>query len=624
MDNKSTIGFIVSCLVLFAAYTFLFSPSEEEIAAQQKEQARLDSLSRTEQVQPIITQDDLGRNTADIEEFTGSTDPSDSNYVVPALQNKDIVISNGNWDLTIGTKGGLPKRLVLTDGYVAYQDSSAVELWDANSPQSSMNISFEHGGKTINTKDLFFRPSKQSFSVTDTSSITFTSDLGAGSKIEINYAVYPNSYDTDVTVNLVNAGRAGSKVLLDWNTAALHQEKGIYNEQLHSSVFFKTFEDGRDYLGESRDNEDEVEDKLNWVAHKQNYFSVIAISEAGFGKGGFVRSYPADIEADTIHSTYYETRLALTNNHTGNGALPFKLFMGPNDLEILTALDVPGVVKIPDYGWTIFGWVNRALIAPFFNWMSANLALSAGLLIFLLTLVVKTVLFPVQWKNYMNSAKMKVLKPEIDEINKKFEGKSAVEKQQATMALYKQTGVNPMAGCLPALLQMPILYAMFRFFPANIDLRQKSFLWADDLGSYDSILNLPFDVPFYGAHVSGFTVLMAISMFFYTRMSSGNMPQSTQPGMPNMKVIMNIFPVMMLFFFNKFASGLSLYYFLANVFSISQMLFIKRFLINEESIKAKMEQNKAKPVKKKSAFSQRLEDMQKDQQRKMAQQKKKK
>lgn len=624
MDNKSTIGFIVSCLVLFGAYTFLFSPSEEEIAAQQKEQTRLDSLFKTEQAQPLVIQEDLGGKNSDIGEFIGSTDPKDSNYVAPSIQNKDIVISNGNWDLTVGTKGGLPKRLVLTDGYVSYQDSSPVELWDSNSAQSSMNISFEHGGKTINTKELFFTPSKDSFSVTDTSNITFSSDLGEGSKVEISYDVYPNSYATDVTVNLVNAGRSGSKVLLDWNTAALHQEKGIYNEQLHSSVFFKTFEDGRDYLGESRDVEDELEDKLNWVAHKQNYFSVLAISETGFGRGGFVRSYPADTETDTLHSTYYETKIALTNNHTGNGALPFKLFMGPNDLEILKSLDTPDAVKIPDYGWTIFGWVNRTLIAPFFNWMSANMALSAGLLIFLLTLVVKTILFPVQWKNYMNSAKMKVLKPEIDEINKKFEGKNAMEKQQATMALYKQTGVNPMAGCLPALLQMPILYAMFRFFPANIDLRQKSFLWADDLGSYDSIINLPFDVPFYGAHVSGFTVLMAISMFFYTRMSSGNMPQSTQPGMPNMKVIMNIFPIMMLFFFNKFASGLSLYYFLANVFSIGQMLLIKKFLINEDNIRAKIEANKTKPAKKKSAFSQRLEEMQKEQQRKINQQKKKK
>ncbi|MFK7755331.1 MAG: membrane protein insertase YidC [Flavobacteriales bacterium] len=626
MDTKSTIGFIVSCLALFAAYTFLFAPSEEEIEAQRIEQARLDSLAKIEQP-ANIENNTLGEDTAQLAadskgEFVQVE--SDSNRVTPVKTSEDVVITTKRWEMTVNTKGGLPDRLVLRDGYVAYQDSSPVELWDHTSDKSSMNITFQHDGRIINTEDLYFTPSTSSLTVEEDTEITFSSDLGGGAKVELKYLVYPDKYDTDVTLNLVNAGKSGSEVILDWNTAALHQEKGIYNEQLHSSVFFKTFEDGRDYLGESREDEETVEDKLNWVAHKQNYFSVLAISENGFGNGGFLKSYPADTEKDTLHSCYYETKVALTQNHSGNGAIPFKLYMGPNDLTHLEALNTDGVVKIPDYGWTIFGWVNRNAIAPFFNWMSNNLPLGAGMLIFLLTLVVKTLLFPVQWKNYFNSAKMKVLKPEIDEINKKFEGKNAMEKQQATMALYKQTGVNPMAGCLPALLQMPILYAMFRFFPANIDLRQKSFLWADDLGSYDAIVNLPFEIPFYGAHVSGFTVLMAISMFFYTRMSSGNMPQSTQPGMPNMKIIMNVFPVMMLFFFNKFAAGLSLYYFLANIFSISQMLIIKKFLINEDKIRDKIEANKKKPAKKKSAFAQRLEDMQKEQQKKVAQQKKKK
>ncbi len=618
MDKKSTIGFILSCLALFGAYTFLFSPSEEEITAQKKEQQRLDSLAIIEQVAPIVEDNHLGTSENEI-----ALDPDSSAVNSPSIRSKDIIITNNRWEMTVNTKGGLPERLILKDGYLTYQDSVPVELWDHTSDKSSMNISFEHDGKTINTKDLYFTASKSSLKVDEETDIVFSSDLGGGAKVEIKYIVYPDRYDTDMTVNLVNAGKAGAPVMLDWNTAGLHQEKGIYNEQLHSSVFFKTFEDGRDYLGEARDDEEDVEEKLNWVCHKQNYFSVLAISEAGFGKDAFLRSYPADTETDKSHSTYYETRMALTESHTGNGAIPFKLFMGPNDLEILKALDTDDVVKIPDYGWTIFGWVNRTFIAPLFNWLGIYIA-SAGMLILIVTFIIKTILFPVQWKNYLNSAKMKVLRPEIDEINKKFEGKNAMEKQQATMALYKQTGVSPMAGCVPALLQMPILYAMFRFFPANIDLRQKSFLWADDLGSYDAILNLPFEIPFYGAHVSGFTVLMAISMFFYTRMSSGNMPTASQPGMPNMKVIMNIFPVMMLFFFNKFASGLSLYYFLANVFSIGQMLIIKNYIINEDSIRTKIEANKQRAPKKKSAFAQRLEDMQKEQKKKITQQKKKK
>ncbi len=621
MDTKSTIGFILSCLALFAAYYFLFSPSEEEIAAQQREQALQDSLAQVEQVTEVNTSDNLG--APDVNALADTLANAETANQNPATEEKDILISNGNWDLTLSTKGGLPKKLVLTDGYVAYQDSSPIQLWDANSAKSSMNVSFSYNGKQYNTRDLYFETTSGDLTVSDTTSISLKSALDGGAYVEFVYQLYPNAYDTDVTVNVMNTGSAGTPVLFDWNTAGLHQEKGIYNEQLHSSVFFKTFNDGRDYLGEAREDEETVEDKLNWVAHKQNYFSVLAISEQGFGKGGFLKSYPAEPETDSLHSAFYETRVALTNNHTGSTSHTMKLYMGPNDLKELEALNTEDVVKIPDFGWTIFGWVNRNLIAPLFNWMGGFIA-SAGLLIFLLTLVVKTVLSPVQWKNYMNSAKMKVLRPEIDEINKKFENKSPMEKQQATMELYRKTGVNPMAGCLPALLQMPLLYAMFRFFPANIDLRQKSFLWADDLGSYDAILNLPFEVPFYGAHVSGFTVLMAISMFFYTRMSAGNMPTQTQPGMPNMKVIMNIMPVMMLFFFNKFAAGLSLYYFLANVFSIGQMAIIKNYLIDEDKIKAKIELNRAKPPKKKSAFAQRLEDMQKEQQKKMAQQKKNK
>jgi len=212
----------------------------------------------------------------------------------------------------------------------------------------------------------------------------------------------------------------------------------------------------------------------------------------------------------------------------------------------------------------------------------------------------------------MSSAKMRVLRPEIDEINAQHED-DPMARQQATMALYRQTGVNPLAGCVPALLQMPILYAMFRFFPSNIGMRGESFLWADDLGAYDSVFDLPFSIPFYGAHISGFTFLMAISTFFYMRLTMANQPpQPQQPGMPNMKVIQQIFPFMMLFFFNQFASGLSLYYLTANVISMGQMLLIKEFLIDEDKIREKIEANKAKP-RKKSSFQERLEQMQKEQ-----------
>jgi YidC/Oxa1 family membrane protein insertase len=238
--------------------------------------------------------------------------------------------------------------------------------------------------------------------------------------------------------------------------------------------------------------------------------------------------------------------------------------------------------------------------------------MSAGIIILIITFIIKLCLSPITFKNFKSSAKMKVLRPEIDALTEKH-GDDAMGKQQATMALYRQTGVNPLAGCIPGLLQMPILYAMFRFFPANIDMRGQSFLWADDLGAFDSIFDLPFSIPFYGAHVSGFTILMSASTFFYMRMTMATQPpQPQQPGMPNMKVIQQMFPFMMLFFFNRFASGLSLYYLAANLISIVQMLAIKTFLIDEDKIREKIEDNKSKP-KKKSGFQARLEQMQKEQ-----------
>jgi len=261
---------------------------------------------------------------------------------------------------------------------------------------------------------------------------------------------------------------------------------------------------------------------------------------------------------------------------------------------------------IIDLGWGIFGWMNKWLVIPIFNLLEGSIA-SYGIIILILTIVIKLMLFPLTYKNYLSSAKMRVLKPEIEEINKKFEKESdPMKKQQAVMGLYRKSGVNPMAGCLPMLVQMPILYAMFRFFPASIELRQEPFLWADDLSSYDSILQLPFSIPFYGDHVSLFTLLMAVSTIFYTRMNSNQMP-SSQPGMPDMRTIMYFFPIMMLFFFNSFASGLSYYYLLANLFTIVQMFVIKNFIIDEDKIHRQIKAKQKQPVKK-SAFQQRMEE----------------
>ena len=272
---------------------------------------------------------------------------------------------------------------------------------------------------------------------------------------------------------------------------------------------------------------------------------------------------------------------------------------------------------IVNLGWGIFGWVNKFMIGPIFNFIK-TWGVGFGLAILLLTLIVKIIIMPLTYKNYVSSAKMKVLKPEITKLNSKFEGKTdkntAMKKQQETMALYRQTGVNPMAGCIPVVIQMPILFAVFRYFPASLDLRHQGFLWAEDLSSFDSILELGFEIPFYGDHISLFTLLMAASTLFYTMMNSNQMTPSG-PGMPNMKVIMYMFPIMMLFFFNTYSSGLSYYYLCGNVMNMGIMWGIKKYMVDEEKIRAQIEQNKKKP-KKKSRFQQRMEDIAKQQQKK--------
>ena len=300
---------------------------------------------------------------------------------------------------------------------------------------------------------------------------------------------------------------------------------------------------------------------------------------------------------------------------TANTSIPLSFYFGPNDYELLKSRGAEQE-DIINLGWGIFGYVNKIMIIPIFN-VIKKMGLSIGLLIILLTLIIRLIVLPLTYKNYKSSAKMRVLKPEIEKINEKYKDgkKDAMKKQQETMALYKSTGVNPMAGCLPMIIQMPILFAAFRFFPASLDLRQKSFLWAEDLSAYDSIYAWSgFEIPFYGNHISLLTILMCISTLFYTRMNNNSMAQPSQPGMPNMKVMMYIFPFMMLFFFNNFASGLSLYYLAGNLISMGLMFTIKKYMVDEDKIRLQLDSNKLKP-KKKSKFQQRLEDAAKQRQK---------
>jgi YidC/Oxa1 family membrane protein insertase len=398
-------------------------------------------------------------------------------------------------------------------------------------------------------------------------------------------------------------------VMFHWDLLGFHNEKDRPTEEHKCSVYYKYLNDDRSYLSETKDDAKKLEARTNWVAFKQDFFTVAMVKKDGFASNGSEVSITT-LPNDTLYTKRYNAKLFFSQEPSDHATLAMQLYLGPNKFNTLTNTGIPEFNRIIDLGWGIFGWMNRYLVITIFDLLS-KFNLSYGIIILVLTVVIKLMLSPIAYKNQKSSVRMRALKPEIAAITAKFGKDDAMKKQQATMDLYRKAGVSPVAGCVPMLLQMPVLWAMFRFYPSSIELRQQPFHWADDLSSYDSIASLPFHIPGYGDHVSLFTLLMAASTIIYTLVNSKQMPQ--QQGMPNMKVMMYIFPVMMLFFMNSLPAGLSYYYFLANVISILQMTVISKWLLNEDKLRAELLANMKKP-RKKSKWQQRMEEIQKQQQ----------
>jgi len=402
------------------------------------------------------------------------------------------------------------------------------------------------------------------------------------------------------------------KVRLKWAMNFRRTERKLKEQRRITTVCFEQKNDGLDYLSETSDDFSEATDDIEWVAFKQSYFSAILHPDYGFRKedGRFnIKNFGEGSKRE--FTNIKEMTTVLAPNFEQNNA-SFTWYFGPNDYNQLRSYD-QGYDDILNYGWGLFRWINLYAVQPIFNLLVSN-GIGAGLAILLLTLIIKLILMPIQWKMFVSSVKMRILKPQVEELNKKYPDQSdALKKQSETMALYKESGASPLAGCVPMLIQMPILLAVFRFFPAAFELRQQGFLWAEDLSSYDSVWDFGFNLWPYGDHMSLFTLLMAATTLVYTYLNSGNMQQPTQPGMPDMKVMMYIFPVMMIFFFNDYSSGLSYYYFISTLISILLMIAIKRFFVNEDKLKVKMMARQAKAEtspKKKSKFQERLEEMQ--------------
>ena len=628
MDKNSIIGLFLIGVVIIG-YTYMTAPSAEE---QARMKAKADSL-KTAQMAEGISEEDM----ATLESSSSELSPASTDTTAVSIQNDSLVQAQKNNELSkklglfatsaasneseedlvilendliraeISKKGGQLKKVELKS-YQTYEDEPLI-LFDE---KSQMDFIFQlRTGQLIRSTELQFNPIGRSVNVQEgdapTELIVRASTDSPDKYLDFVYTISPGSYELGFRMDFVGLGNdldfQRNDLSLHWDMTGFANEKSIDREKERCSVFYRYMGEERDYLSETENDEEELEATTNWIAFKQNFFSAVLIHPEGFpDDNAFISIRDPETEGITKE---YKAEITLPVEYAQNPYSSFSLYLGPNHYQTLKEYD-NGMDRIIDLGWGIFGWMNKWLVIPIFNFLDNYIA-SYGVIILILTVLIKLLLFPLMYKNYLSSAKMRVLKPEIDELNKKFENeKDPMKKQQATMALYRKSGVNPAAGCVPMLIQMPILYAMFRFFPASIELRHQPFLWADDLSSYDNIINWTTEIPFLGNHLSLFTLLMALSTLIYTRMNSSQMP-SAQPGMPNMKTIMTIFPIMMIFIFNSFASGLSYYYLLANLFSIGQMFVIKNLIIDEDKIRKQIKANQKKPVKK-SSFQKRLED----------------
>ena len=555
---------------------------------------------------PEIPQENINSNVTpeQIENTSENTPLEIDNVIFKQKKNTETQIKfleNEKIKISISSLGGKINSVILKE--FTTHDSLPLDLFVADS--SKFNLQF-FSNEIVNTSELNF------IAIEELNSIKMRLMIDSLNYFEYIYSLTEDDYLIDFDINIIGMENIISKNVnymnLQWEMSAPQTEKSKSNQEMYTGVQYQYNSNNEvDYLSFNSSDEDKINSKLNWVAFKQQFFSAILIAKDGFQKPTILSSKKYE---KSEHIKKMSASFELPFNHKSEEQLNFQFYFGPNHYKTLKSYGKSFEELIP-LGWGIFGWVNQYVVINIFDFLNKYFT-NYGIIILLLTIIIKLVLSPFTYKAYLSQAKMKVLKPEIDKLNDKFKGKKDPMKvQQETMNLYRKAGVNPMGGCLPMLFQFPILIAMFRFFPASIELRQKSFLWADDLSSYDSIMSLPFEIPFYGDHVSLFTLLMTISTLMYTRMNT-----SMATGqMAQMKWMMYLMPIMFLGFFNNYAAGLSYYYFLANMITFSQQFLMKK-MIDENAILAQIEKNKKNP-KKKSSFQKKLEELQKRQEAKM-------
>ena len=497
-----------------------------------------------------------------------------------------IVLENSNILLEVSTKGAEIKKLLLKD-FNNYNDDPLF-LIDNNKSIFSFNIPVGRNSN-INSQDLNYTAEI----IDENSSVKLKAQIDSRSELELSFFLPDNSSIVDFELDIIdNTNSNYENVELIWGRDSFRNSKSIDYENRYTALSYG-FENNKDSYLSVAGTTNKVIDNVNWVSFREHFFSSILILN---NESNQVEISSEDLSGnDALDKKFTKRFLAnIPLSLDSNNQLSFSMYYGPTDYETLKEYNLNLENSVP-IGWGIFGWLNRFIFFPLFSFLTNYF--SYGISIILMTIIVKVAISPLTYKSYLSQIKMKILKPELEIINEKF-GDDPMKKQQETMNLYTKSGANPMSGCLPAFLQMPIFFALFTFFPVAFSLRQKSFLWADDLSSYDSILDLGFYIPLYGDHISLFPILASVAIFFYTKMTTGQQMMSpSQTGGVNMKVIMYMMPIMMLFFFNNYASGLSLYYFISNVLTIILMLVIKNFIIDDQKVLSEIEENKKKPLK---------------------------
>ncbi len=520
---------------------------------------------------------------------------------LPSATDATTVLENEVLSLTISNKGGYITEAKLKE-HTTYTGEQVYLIKDDN---ASLNLQFTSENRLLNTKDLYFEPSLTKNGENDV--LTMRLKTSENAFIEYRYELLPGEYMLGFNIRsqgLEGVINTSQPMYLDWELKGFRHAKSITYENRYSRLTYE-YENGDDHSKLSPASDDEETEKdVTWMNFRQHFFSSMLLTDTPFKEVKLTSiDFVKDEEIDTVYTKQYGAKMLLEPKG-GSLSYDMNMYYGPTDYQIFKKYGRNLDEAMP-LGWGIFGMINKYIIIPLFGLLSDFLP--AGIAIIVLTILIKLALSPVQYKQYLSQAKMKVLKPELDEIREKY-GDNKMKVQQETLKLQNVAGASPLKGCLPALLQIPVFYALFTFFPTAFDLRQKSFLWADDLSSYDTIAELPFHIPFYGDHISLFPILASLAIFWYMTMTMGQSMQTPQPGMPNMKILMYISPLFMLVFFNNYASGLSLYYFVSNLITIGIMLVIKKFIIDEEKIHAKIQDNKKKP-KKQNRFQRKMADM---------------